>query len=86
MQGALQSKGCVYYHHSLGPHQSAVGEREHRTEVTNMGFGAVSLPPRVPGCAEKGGKEGKEVRRSSRPSLATLHDLAVSESLSLDFV
>lgn len=86
MQGALQSKRSVYYHHSLGPHQSAVGEREHGAEVTNMGFGAVSLPPRVPGSAEKGGEDGKEDGRSSRPSLATLRDLAVSESLSLDFV
>lgn len=38
------------------------------------------------GSAEKGGEEGKEAQRSREPSPATLSNLTVSESLSLDFL
>lgn len=44
---------------SLGPHWSAVGEREQGTAETNMGFGSVSLP--------LGALLRREVRRGKKP-------------------
>lgn len=82
--GALQSKGSFYHHHFTWTSLiSSWWERAGNCRNKHGLWISVLAPW---GSAEKGSEEGKEAQRSREPSPATLSNLTVSESLSLDFL